>query len=195
MGRGNHQARRSEGPSARLVCPAAWRTRRAGSGLEALIRAANRLHEVRVSSSPPRPARASRTPPTSATTSSAWPMLRALQGQARDLAAGHSVTRVFPGRGPASGFPIDHSEDCGTRLAPGTRPSPSAATSSGRFLQLLFSRPTGSESPVLRVAAVLEEAGYGAQGELRSPKPSVAAPRNGRPSSRSTTGTAGSSPE
>ncbi|WP_209428324.1 hypothetical protein [Pararhodobacter sp. SW119] len=68
--------------------------------------------------------------------------------------------RVFPGQVQRR-FPIDHSEDCGIVWLRGE-----AITFSGdkqrHLLQSLFAA-YWSKSPVLRVAAVLEEAGYGGQ--------------------------------
>jgi hypothetical protein len=68
--------------------------------------------------------------------------------------------RVFPGQ-VQHRFPIDHSEDCGIVWHRGE-----TLTFSGdkqrRFLQLLFAA-YWSKSQVLRLAAVLEEAGYGGQ--------------------------------
>lgn len=68
--------------------------------------------------------------------------------------------RVFPGQVQRR-FPIDHSEECGLVWHRGE-----TLTFSGdkqrRLLQILFAA-YWSKSPVLRIAAVLEEAGYGSQ--------------------------------
>lgn len=68
--------------------------------------------------------------------------------------------RVFPGQVQRR-FPIDHSEDCGLVWHRGE-----TLTFSGdkqrRLLQILFAA-YWSKSAVLRIAAVLEEAGYGGQ--------------------------------
>lgn len=68
--------------------------------------------------------------------------------------------RVFPGQAQRR-FPIDHSEECGLVWHRGE-----TLTFSGdkqrRLLQILFAA-YWSKSPVLRIAAVLEEAGYGGQ--------------------------------
>jgi hypothetical protein len=68
--------------------------------------------------------------------------------------------RVFPGQVQRR-FPIDHSEECGLVWHRGE-----TLTFSGdkqrRLLQILFAA-YWSKSAVLRIAAVLEEAGYGGQ--------------------------------
>lgn len=68
--------------------------------------------------------------------------------------------RVFPGR-VQHRFPIDHSEDCGL-VWYGDETLTFGGDKQRLLLQLLFSAYWFG-SPVLRVAAVLEEAGYGGQ--------------------------------
>lgn len=68
--------------------------------------------------------------------------------------------RVFPGQ-VQHRFPIDHSEDCGL-VWHGDETLTFGGDKQRLLLQLLFAA-YWSGSPVLRVAAVLEEAGYGGQ--------------------------------
>jgi hypothetical protein len=68
--------------------------------------------------------------------------------------------RVFPGQ-VQHRFPIDHSEDCGL-VWHGDETLIFGGDKQRLLLQLLFAA-YWSGSPVLRVAAVLEEAGYGGQ--------------------------------
>ena len=68
--------------------------------------------------------------------------------------------RVFPGQ-VQHRFPIDHSEDCGL-VWHGDQTLIFGGDKQRLLLQLLFAA-YWSGSPVLRVAAVLEEAGYGGQ--------------------------------
>jgi hypothetical protein len=68
--------------------------------------------------------------------------------------------RVFPGQAQRK-FPIDHSEDCGIVWHRGETLT-FGGDKQRRFLQLLF-EAYWSKSQVLRLAAVLEEAGYGGQ--------------------------------
>lgn len=68
--------------------------------------------------------------------------------------------RVFPGQAQRR-FPIDHSDDCGL-VWHGDKTLTFGGDKQRLLLQILFAAYwTGS--PVLRVAAVLEEAGYGGQ--------------------------------
>lgn len=68
--------------------------------------------------------------------------------------------RVFPGQVQRK-FPIDHSEDCGIVWHRGETMT-FGGDKQRDLLQLLFAA-YWSTSPVLRVAALLEEAGYGGQ--------------------------------
>ena len=68
--------------------------------------------------------------------------------------------RVFPGQVQRR-FPIDHSEDCGLVWHRGETLT-FGGDKQRQLLQLLFSAYWVG-APVLRVAAVLEEAGYGGQ--------------------------------
>jgi len=68
--------------------------------------------------------------------------------------------RVFPGRVQRR-FPIDHSEECGLVWHRGETLT-FGGDKQRRLLQILFAA-YWSKSPVLRIAAVLEEAGYGSQ--------------------------------
>lgn len=68
------------------------------------------------------------------------------------------VTRVFPGQ-VQHRFPIDHSEDCGIVWHRGETLT-FGGDKQRRFLQILFAA-YWSKSQVLRLAAVLEEVGYG----------------------------------
>ena len=68
--------------------------------------------------------------------------------------------RVFPGQAQRR-FPIDHSDDCGL-VWHGDATLTFGGDKQRLLLQIMFAAYwTGS--PVLRVAAVLEEAGYGGQ--------------------------------
>lgn len=69
-------------------------------------------------------------------------------------------TRVFPGQAQRR-FPIDHSDDCGL-VWHGDKTLSFGGDKQRLLLQILFAA-YWSGSPVLRVAAVLEEAGYGGQ--------------------------------
>jgi hypothetical protein len=68
--------------------------------------------------------------------------------------------RVFPGQVQRR-FPIDHSEECGLVWHRGETLT-FGGDKQRRLLQILFAA-YWSKSPVLRIAAVLEEAGYGGQ--------------------------------
>lgn len=68
--------------------------------------------------------------------------------------------RVFPGQAQHR-FPIDHSDDCGL-VWYGDKTLTFGGDKQRLLLQILFAA-YWSGSPVLRVAAVLEEAGYGGQ--------------------------------
>lgn len=68
--------------------------------------------------------------------------------------------RVFPGQAQRR-FPIDHSDDCGL-VWHGDKTLSFGGDKQRLLLQILFAA-YWSGSPVLRVAAVLEEAGYGGQ--------------------------------
>lgn len=68
--------------------------------------------------------------------------------------------RVFPGQVQRR-FPIDHSEECGLVWHRGETLT-FGGDKQRRLLQILFAA-YWSKSPVLRIAAVLEEAGYGSQ--------------------------------
>lgn len=68
--------------------------------------------------------------------------------------------RVFPGQAQRR-FPIDHSDDCGL-VWHGYKTLSFGGDKQRLLLQILFAA-YWSGSPVLRVAAVLEEAGYGGQ--------------------------------
>ena len=68
--------------------------------------------------------------------------------------------RVFPGQVQRR-FPIDHSDDCGL-VWHGDKTLTFGGDKQRLLLQILFAA-YWSGSPVLRVAAVLEEAGYGGQ--------------------------------
>ena len=68
--------------------------------------------------------------------------------------------RVFPGEAQHR-FPIDHSEDCGIVWCRGETLT-FRGDKQRRFLEILFSA-YWSKSQVLRLATVLEEAGYGGQ--------------------------------
>lgn len=68
--------------------------------------------------------------------------------------------RVFPGQAQRQ-FPIDHSDDCGL-VWHGDKTLSFGGDKQRLLLQILFAA-YWSGSPVLRVAAVLEEAGYGGQ--------------------------------
>lgn len=68
--------------------------------------------------------------------------------------------RVFPGQAQRR-FPIDHSDDCGL-VWHGDKTRSFGGDKQRLLLQILFAA-YWSGSPVLRVAAVLEEAGYGGQ--------------------------------
>ena len=68
--------------------------------------------------------------------------------------------RVFPGQVQRR-FPIDHSEECGLVWHRGETLT-FGGDKQRRLLQILFAAYC-SKSPVVRIAAVLEEAGYGGQ--------------------------------
>ncbi len=68
--------------------------------------------------------------------------------------------RVFPGQVQRR-FPIDHSEECGL-VWHRSETLTFGGDKQRRLLQILFAA-YWSKSPVLRIAAVLEEAGYGSQ--------------------------------
>lgn len=68
--------------------------------------------------------------------------------------------RVFPGQVQRR-FPIDHSEECGLVWHRGETLT-FGGDKQRRLLQILFAA-YWSKSPVVRIAAVLEEAGYGGQ--------------------------------
>ena len=68
--------------------------------------------------------------------------------------------RIFPGQRQRR-FPIDHSEDCGLVWHRGETLT-FGGDKQRRLLQILFAA-YWSKSPVVRIAAVLEEAGYGGQ--------------------------------
>lgn len=68
--------------------------------------------------------------------------------------------RVFPGQAQRR-LPIDHSDDCGLVWL-GDKTLTFGGDKQRLFLQILFAA-YWSGSPVMRVAAVLEEAGYGGQ--------------------------------
>ena len=98
--------------------------------------------------------------------------------------------RVFPGEAQHR-FPIDHSEDCGIVWYRGETLT-FRGDKQRRFLEILFSA-YWSKSQVLRLATVLEEAGYG--GQVNTLKKAFGRGMTNGVSSRSRTETAGSIPD